>query len=322
MSKSYHYRLVISIDKERTNMNNFKTNIKFHNELRACANATYKKRGYTIPSEYKIEKDVQNSYTGFTALVLKKGNSIIIAYGGTHDIKDLNADFQMTKKIVPTQFMQAEELYKNCAKEYKNYKIFTTGDSLGGSMSQYVSAKFNVPSVTFNAYGVKNLLKEPISTATINYCNKGDLINSLNAQNHIGECFELNTDNESYSPFILGDHLFTNQKPITQQVPIKKDDLKKWNEVEDAKNNVKKIFENLSSHHNFKTPSIDDAINNYILENAHNHKFLSKMLNSFLDNYYGNENMPQNINGQVFVKQYSRDDGTNVRAHWRDFPHK
>ena len=82
-------------------MNNFKTNIKFHNELRACANATYKKRGYTIPSEYKIEKDVQNSYTGFTALVLKKGNSIIIAYGGTHDIKDLNADFQMTKKIVP-----------------------------------------------------------------------------------------------------------------------------------------------------------------------------------------------------------------------------
>ena len=321
-------------------MNNFKTDIKFHRELQACANAVYGKKDYSIPERYEIiEKKGHPS--GFNALVLKKGNNIVIAYGGTHGVQDLYADARLLSGVKPLQFEHALNLYIEYKEndKYKDCKFYTTGDSLGGGMSQYVGAVSGVPSVTFNAQGVGHLVRkekiEPHSNNIINYVNKLDTWVSHNSDNIIGKCYELETleSKKKSSIFVGNDHFFTNQKPVTHQKEIKKEDLEYWEEGEE----LKELSNRVSNQINTEVKEIKNNINNsfyqYIQESINRSpKFMIQMLNNYLDtfekpdkSYNGSNNtkyFTANLshNGQIYIKEYRRMDGTRVEGHWRSLP--
>ncbi len=328
-------------------MYNFKTDIKFHNELQACSNAVYGEKGYELPSVYThAEKPIYDLRTGFSAFILKKGNNIVIAFGGSHEPEDFGNDIDLIlNRKTPDQFIQGLELYKRCKEKYKNYTIYLTGDSLGGSIAQYTEAKTGAPTVTFNARGVGNFViregEKPKSDNIINYVSKLDFFPSGNAQNIVGKCYELETKNPLWSPIIFGDHVFINQKPITEQKEIKKEELEYWEEIQPIKarisKNVKKRFPLKDLH-----PKIDEALDLYIEELMEIPEKLKPAAKSVVDKYntYMDKHMyrdkfyqfvdsfsqtppeskPVSYGGKIYIKEYRRMDGTRVEGHWRSLP--
>ena len=97
--------------------------------------------------------------TGFQASVITNGNNIIIAYAGTNSFIDfVHSDLAMGLKQLPIQNKEAIRLYEKIRQQYPHAQIILTGHSLGGSLAQIVGAVFDVETVTFNAYGTKNLI--------------------------------------------------------------------------------------------------------------------------------------------------------------------
>lgn len=182
--------------------------IKKHEELKKLCVYSYKKGG-KLPDGY-VELFPKTGDNGFFATVVKKGNNIIIVYRGTEldDKNDLKDDVNMLINKLPTQYKDAINLYDEVSKYCKNngYKLSVTGHSLGGSLAAIVSAMRGVDAVTFNPYGVKNLLDPNIKYITnkvINYCCDEDIITRINAENHIGKCYSISSSDYKTNPHLL-----------------------------------------------------------------------------------------------------------------------
>ena len=141
--------------------------IKKHEELKQLCIYSYKK-GAKLPNGY-TELFPKTGNNGFFATVVKKGNDVVIIYRGTDDSKDIVQDIKMWKfHKLPEQLDDAISLYDEVAKYCKNnrYRLSVTGHSLGGSLAAIVSAMRGIEAVTFNPYGVKNLLNPNIKYIT------------------------------------------------------------------------------------------------------------------------------------------------------------
>lgn len=148
---------------------------------------------------YKV-MDVKEGDNGFQALVLQKDNEVVICFRGTEkgDKKDLKNDLNMIRRNIPSQAKNAISLYDEYKREYPNCIITVIGHSLGGSLAQIVGALRHVTTVTFNAFGTCDILEKNTflrlsSNKITNYCNPEDYITCINASNHIGRCYEIQT---------------------------------------------------------------------------------------------------------------------------------
>ena len=157
-----------------------KNDTKYHEVLKQAAGYSYK-NGSSAPEGYKVIKSVDNKDTGFHAEVLAKGNDVIVAYRETDQpigIDGIN-DFAMARKNIPEQATDAIKVYDQVKQDYPNADITVTGHSLGGSLSQIVSSVRGCETVTFNAYGTKDMFKDPASIKEdniVNYVNEKDYI--------------------------------------------------------------------------------------------------------------------------------------------------
>ena len=176
-----------------------KNDTKYHEVLKQAAGYSYEK-GNLAPEGYKVIKSVDNKDTGFHAEILVKDNDIIIAYRGTNNFfgPDLRNDFAMARKNIPEQATEAIKVYDQVKQDYPNADITVTGHSLGGSLSQIVSSVRGCEAVTFNAYGTKDMFKDPASIKEdniVNYVNEWDPITMSNAENHVGETYAVKGEN-------------------------------------------------------------------------------------------------------------------------------
>jgi len=189
--------------------------IQWHNELKALSAYVYDIQKNKLPEGYKILFDDYNPNSGFYGCVVKKGNDVVIVYRGTElkDIKDFSNDKQLLDKKNPNQAKDAMYLY-NLAEQYcsnNNLFLTLTGHSLGGSLAEIVGAKTGTATVTFNAYGVRDVLKESeikYENNITNYCSKTDYtITRINADKHVGKCYVVPSSNSVFSHFIgfMGD---------------------------------------------------------------------------------------------------------------------
>ena len=100
----------------------------------------------------------------------------------------------MEKKF-PEQANSALQTYYNIRQQYPNAEIILTGHSLGGSLAQIVGALYDVETVTFNAYGTKEVIKtnQTIYPDKItNYINLNDYeVIIENTENQIGTCYSI-----------------------------------------------------------------------------------------------------------------------------------
>ncbi len=138
-----------------------------HNEYKQIALHNYKQVGVkkedlnVLPKGYKV-LDIKNEANGFQALVLQKGNDIVICYRGTEGLnkKDLGNDLEMFRRMIPSQARNALDLYDEYRRDYPNYNITVIGHSLGGSLAQIVGTLRDVTAVTFNAFGTRDILEK------------------------------------------------------------------------------------------------------------------------------------------------------------------
>ena len=176
--------------------------IKKHEEYKQLCMASKKKPTATVPSGYHLWDTVQDE-NGFFACIYQKDNEIIIVYRSSDDINDwIDSNKSMALGHMPAQAENALQVYdmvnKFCLEN--NMKLTVIGFSLGGSLAEIVGAMRNAVAVTFNAYGVKNLLNPNIkytNNKVTNYCCDEDIITRINAENHVGMCFVVQSKNLS-----------------------------------------------------------------------------------------------------------------------------
>ncbi len=213
--------------------------IKQHERYKQMALYSYDVNKNQLPPGAKLVGIAQKE-NGYYAAVIRDRNNIVIAIRGTEgqllkskeNIRDAINDATMWPlKKKPAQTNNAletvnivKDMIKNDS-EYAGCKITVVGHSLGGSLAQIVAVIKGIKAVTFNAFGTKNLLKdEPgLKNADVtNYCNPNDDITTLNAQNHVGRCYEVDTVfHEGKGP-----HNLECMGPLENRVPTTGEDLK------------------------------------------------------------------------------------------------
>ena len=183
---------------------------------------------------------VNNGKNQFDAIVLKRGNEIIIGFPGSEQPKDYFYDAGILTgfKNNPQQ-ETAEEFVKDIVKQNPNCNIVLAGYSLGGHEATPIGAKLGLPTVTFNALGVKNSIspddiKHP--ECVVNYCNPNDRkITMMNARNHVGTCFYVGTQ-ENYNG---NQHLLQAFKPLNTRVEF--DQSQVYSKYNKAAENIHEI---------------------------------------------------------------------------------
>ena len=77
-----------------------------------------------------------------------------------NDIGDMSDDGNMYfGKKLPNQYVDAQKFYEKVRKDFPNQEIVFTGHSLGGSLAKLMSNKTGHETVTFNAYGIRDILQ-------------------------------------------------------------------------------------------------------------------------------------------------------------------
>ena len=192
------------------------TEIQKHEDLKQCAIFSYGKT-LRLPAGYAYVKKEHDYTTGFQACVLKNGNNIVIAYAGTDSLMDIiHSDLAMGLKHLPIQNYEAIRLYEKVRQQYPNAEIILTGHSLGGSLAQIVGAVYDVETVTFNAYGTKDLIKSDMEIypdKITNYVNLDDYnVITKNTHNQIGTCYSIGTRG-----FSINNHEAESMLPLKER---------------------------------------------------------------------------------------------------------
>ena len=143
---------------------------------------------------YKPVDKLEDPETGLRVVTYQKKNDIIVAYCGTNDDKDFVSDAQMAMNEVPEQYEKANQYYLDTVAKNPNASVVLTGHSLGGSLAQLVASRHKETSaVTFNAFGIKSILKNPETKTkdyfqdnknSFNYIIEGDPVS--NSTQHVG----------------------------------------------------------------------------------------------------------------------------------------
>ena len=160
--------------------------------MKALAMGVYKGNESYIPKDW-IKIDEHDSNNGFHGEAFYKNGQVVIAIRGTEitDTGDIKNDIQMASKNLPSQYVDAKEFYNKIKSDFPNQKIGCTGHSLGGSLAQLLGNETGSETVTFNAYGVGNLIpKEDIKNSNIrNYGNVNDTTFCMNLDNQLGQSY-------------------------------------------------------------------------------------------------------------------------------------
>ena len=174
----------------------FMNEIEKHEQLKQCAIYSYGKN-QQLPINNRCINNYVNPKSGFSASVIQSKEGIIIAYRGSelNTREDVGADIKMGMGKMPAQAKDALAVYKKVKQQYPYSKIILTGHSLGGSLAQIVGAINDVETVTFNAYGTKDLIKSNMTIypdKITNYINLDDYnIITKNTHNQIGTCYSV-----------------------------------------------------------------------------------------------------------------------------------
>lgn len=122
-------------------------------------------------------------------------NTLIIVSRGTEpdSWKDWQTNNQMLDNELPKAFEVANNYYLQVTTQFStnNPTIICDGHSMGGTISQFLAAKYGVQAYTFDAFGAKSMLEAnniDISTAQdniVNFVTETDVTG--NSSDHVGQ---------------------------------------------------------------------------------------------------------------------------------------
>ena len=294
-----------------------KDNITKHKEYQKLARCVYKEHKNKCPKDWIELNHFENRNSGFYATAFTKNNEIVIAIRGTDDNKDRkNADANLLFGQIPNQFYDAKKFYEKIKKNNPNTKITFVGHSLGGSLSQLMSNATGYDAVTFNAYGVRNIIghENDNHTNIINYGNAYDATFTLNFKNHLGKTL------------IIGN---PESKKLGITIPNSKK-VKKYHSLEtmgdiEKAEDYEKLYGKITRNEDRGEPDLD--INRIFttkeIEKMNVKEFSRK--SKHIHRQYKEFGIPTEKQAQeevksgnlIWVDDYKRDDGTPVQGYYR-----
>ncbi len=176
-----------------------------HEILRQLSIYSYDNGHQAIPKGYERVGHFESKNNGFDCVVVKNDSKkqIVIAFRGMEPIRDVPSTVRTWIFNYTSQQKSAEAVYEKIKQDprFKGYEIQTTGQSLGGYLAQYIAAKNNLKSATFNAFrGTKEALRKEATNSfqtkiihphnIVNYRNKEDFLTNWAHGNDVGLSLE------------------------------------------------------------------------------------------------------------------------------------
>lgn len=310
------------------------TKLTLHEDCKILSQVVYKKDKQTNINGWEYVDKYFNQFSGYYSEIYKKNDKIILVIRGTElesgikeAKKDLRNDLNMGLKKLPYQVTNAKEVYSKLVKKYGKENIIITGHSLGGSISEILGTEYGVETVTFNAYGIKNLngLKINYTDNITNYGNANDGIFASNIDNHIGKIMILNIKGKGNNfkkvleePDFFKDHPSENLAPLSGAKEYKKEHFEK---------DKTPLFKVGIEHIDYKD-DIFDIDNRVLYTNEINpDKADKELIDAYIKQYTHSKKMPTKeeldkrvyIGNLIYVEDYTRSDGTKVSGYYRRF---
>jgi len=313
--------------------------LNLHNACKKLCWQTYQEGKNKNADGWQYVNSYSHRRSGYYSEVYRKGEDVILVIKGT-DLNSINefrkdgySDIQMGLRMLPDQMPEAEKSYIRLVQAYGKDHVIVSGHSLGGSEAQIIGAKYGAETITFGAYGTKNIHGVEINNTEniTNYGNAQDGIFVDNIDNQIGKTMILNTTktkNESftkgYSYHGLAPHYIQNYGDLSQGVEYKKEVF----EDENAP-----LFKLGIEYNDYNPDEVFDTKNRVLYQGELDLKDLEEgtpLYDLYMDNITDKNPMPTKkevdkrtrIGELIYVEEYTRSDGTKVSGYYRTYPRK
>ena len=241
---------------------------------------------------YTCERPISGFYADI--YISNNKDTVIVAFKGSEGFKDYYQDFKMWMlEEMPEQFWDARELYDRLSSlsDIKDAKFVFTGHSLGGSIAAYLGSITGCRTVTFNPFGIGEIVRNPKYTENItNYGNPRVVVFMEEFYNQLGNI-----------KYVFNPNNFSDEKI---SLPPKYHLLESMGNIDFA-------TEDISGQQYLK------KVYNYQKQSEDKNKIYYGMLNN-LSNINSNNN--DSCPGYVSVDGYQRD-GYTVRGYIRKCPY-
>lgn len=308
--------------KGKTTMTKIETT-KFDNKMKALAQGVYKGNEKSIPKDW-IKVSEYDKKSGFHGEAFYKDGKVVIAMRGTEkeDPKDVANDLAMAMKKLPNQYVDAQKFYEKVRKDFPNQEIIFTGHSLGGSLAQLMSNKTGHETVTFNAYGVRDILQGNVRDNLDNIRNYGNVDDStynLNLRNQLGKTYIIGygKGSEYITKSPEGDYLGgtkPSQKHFIETMGNLEDAIEFKPNYLEGQINMDIDFKDIDNNRVFTNEEIGQMFTNEFerLENFINQQVTAGKIMS--DAQAKQQVQTGNL---IYVNSYTRSDGTEVKGYYR-----
>jgi hypothetical protein len=114
----------------------------------------------TFPEGWKFSLVAtgSNSRSGFySEAYFDVGDTLVVAFRGTSNFRNVLSDVLMGFGHLPAIFDDGDVFLRSVRGHFPDRTLVLTGHSLGGSIAQYLAAKYGLRAATYNAFGVKHI---------------------------------------------------------------------------------------------------------------------------------------------------------------------
>ena len=294
---------------------------EFDNEMKALSRGVYKGNKNSIPKDWIRVLD-EDRKSGFHGEAFYKNGKVVIAMRGTDDKDDLASDIDMAKKKLPNQYADAQKFYKKVKKDFPNQEIIFTGHSLGGSLAQLMSNKTGHETVTFNAYGVRDILHGNVRDNLDNirnYGNVDDTTFNINLNNQLGKTYVIGygKGNEYITKSSEGDYLGGTkllQHHFTETMGDLNDAVEYKPNILEGRVSVDIDFKDIDTNRIFTNEEIGQMSPD---EYSRLESFINQQVAEGKVMPEAQAKQQVQTGNLIYVHPYTRSDGTEVRGYYR-----